>query len=395
MTPRRSAPPLGSSAPWRRPRHVPLLACTALLVLASGFGPAVFSGPGSAWADDAVSGSPVPEADGAPVAGDGAEPAVGDIAEAEPGSQRRDASIPAPVAPPPVGVRYGEALEGRRMRLAYSWERHRYQGLMAGDDDITRDYARQVLGFGRTPRALDVTVHTVQVAFAPHPRVTLVVDVPFVQRQLERVEASGLRREADTEGVGDIGFAMIVPFIRKGREHSQVHLGFDAPTGSIRRSEAGQRLPYDSQIGNGSWDLEWGWTYQGDWGRLAWGGQAYGRHPVHRNGLDYRPGSRFVGTVWGAVRLFDGLSFSLRSEWEKQNNISGRDRALDPRFDPSENAKLRGGERISLAPGLSLSIPKLNGQKLGVEIAVPVHQRLDGPQLERDWSLKAAWQWVY
>ena len=37
----------------------------------------------------------------------------------------------------------------------------------------------------------------------------------------------------------------------------------------------------------------------------------------------------------------------------------------------------------------------LAGQRLGVEIGIPVYQDLDGPQLERDWTFRAGWQWVY
>jgi hypothetical protein len=85
----------------------------------------------------------------------------------------------------------------------------------------------------------------------------------------------------------------------------------------------------------------------------------------------------------------------LRLEWEKQNNIQGRDRALDPIDDPSANSKTRGGTRFTLAPGLALDLPQLEGQRLSVEFGVPVHQDLDGPQLERDWTLEAGWQWEF
>ncbi len=297
--------------------------------------------------------------------------------------------------PPPAGIRYGEPLPGDRIRIGYSWQYVKSQGLMAGDDDITPDYARDTLGFATTPRSLRVTLHTFQVAYAPHPRVTLLVDVPFVEKELERIDPARGRRVERTDGVGDLAFAVVIPFIRKGFESSHVHLGFDAPTGSIRRSSLGARLPYDSQIGNGTWDLEWGWTYRGELERFGWGGQAFGRHPMRRNGLRYREGSRFTGSIWGSVRLFAGLTASLRAEWEKQNNISGFDRGLDARSDPAENDKLRGGTRFSLAPGVSLDLPQLNDQRIAFEFSIPVHQDLDGPQLERDWTLKTAWQWVF
>ena len=325
--------------------------------------------------------------------------------EAQPGALEdatgvtdENASAEAPVhgyPPAPVGVRFAEALEGKRLSVAYSWERIQGQGLRAGRNKITPDHARDVLGFTTTPRSLQVTIHTVQVAYAPHPRVTLVAEVPILRKELETVDAAGTRSHAHTDGVGDIGFYAVVPFIRKGSESSQIHLGFDAPTGAYRRGGDDMRLPYDNQIGNGSWDFEWGLTYQGGYQRVSWGGQALGRHPIGRNGVKYREGSRFVGTVWGAVRMVAGLSLSFRTEWAKQNNINGFDRTLRPDFDPSENAKLRGGERITLSPGLSLDVPRLNNQRFAVEFGIPVYQRLDGPQVERDWSFKGAWRWVY
>ncbi|MCP4906574.1 MAG: hypothetical protein GY910_16490 [bacterium] len=312
--------------------------------------------------------------------------------------ERGSASDATPIfPPPPVGVRFGETLEGKRVRLAYSWERIREQGLAAGEDNITAGQTR-ALGFMQTPRALEITVHTFQMAYAPHPRATLVAELPFIQKELETVGTSAMgfaRSEVQTEGIGDVGFALVVPFIRKGFESSQVHIGIDIPTGAIRRGGDDLRLPYDLQIGNGSWDFEWGWTYRGETARVSWGGQVVGRHPLARNGLKYRTGSRVAGTVWGGVRIAAGLSVSLRVEWEKYNNIQGFDRTLRPDFDPSENALTHAGNRITLAPGISLDIPQLNHQRIAVEMGIPVHQQLDGPQLERDWTMKTVWQWVY
>ena len=85
----------------------------------------------------------------------------------------------------------------------------------------------------------------------------------------------------------------------------------------------------------------------------------------------------------------------MSAEWWKQNNIEGLDRSLRPAFDPSENPKLRGGNGIDLAPGLSLEVPGLRGQRLALEVGIPVYQDLDGPQLARNWSLRTGWQWVY
>jgi hypothetical protein len=292
-----------------------------------------------------------------------------------------------------------EPLEDERLRLSYSFERIHRQGLLVGDDHRRPSEIRDdsFIQYDQISRSLDVSLHTFRIAYAPHPRVTLVAELPFIQRELERWDSNQVRFEEQTEGLGDVGFMIVVPFIRKGKETSHIHLGFDAPTGSIRRGEGngGGRAPYDLQIGNGTWDLEWGWTYRGEWRFVSWGGQAVGKHPVRRNGLHYREGSRFNASIWGATRIIGGLSASLRFGWEKQNNISGRDRGLDPISETSANPKARGGTRLDLSPGLALEIPQLNHQRLSFEVDLPVYQHLDGPQLERDWAVRAGWQWVF
>jgi hypothetical protein len=242
-----------------------------------------------------------------------------------------------------------------------------------------------------------VTVHTVELAYSPHPRATLIVEVPFVLKELETMDATGRRTQEQTKGIGDIGFALVAPFILKGRQSSHVHVGFDIPTGSIRRGGDMTRLPFDSQIGNGTLDFEWGWTYRGEIDWFSWGGQAVGHHPIGRNGLSYREGSRFNASVWGTLQLPAGLNASLRFEWQKQNNtrVPERNLVTDPIVDPSDNPKARGGTRLTVSPGLSLELPQLGNQRVSLEIGIPIHQDLDGPQLEQDWSLKAGWQWRF
>ncbi|MFO0689676.1 MAG: transporter [Myxococcota bacterium] len=346
--------------------------------------------PGAAAEDPSSGDEPA-----AATAAESPEDATGEPAADEsrpPQSHRR--------APPsPIGARFAEPLEGQRMRIRYQWRRTKSQGLLLADRDARPGYVRDALflDYNETPRALDVTTHTIEVAYAPHPRTTLILQVPFLVKDLETLEASGDRRRDQTEGVGDVTLGLVVPFIRRGRESSHVHIAFDVPNGSFRKHDAtGRRLPYDSQIGNGTFDFEWGWTYRGERDRISWGGQAIGRHPLDENGLGYREGSRFEASLWSGVRLIDGLSASLRVQWQKQNNLSGRDRSFDPITNPAENDKARGGTRLLVGPGLAWDLPGvLRGQRLAVELSVPVYQNLDGPQLEQDWTLTTGWQWAY
>jgi len=352
----------------------------------------------TAIADQAVESEAAPGADtsidqpAAPLDSSEAGPAPESKSEKSPVLETK-AVRPSPA--PPIGVRSSTALEAGQMRLAYSFEHIRFREILVGGRDRTPS---EVLNgfYQQAPTELDITVHEFELAYAPHSRVTLVVSLPFIQKELQRLSIAAGRSEEQTEGIGDLQFSVIVPFIRRGRESSQIHLGIKAPTGSIRRGGDRTRLPYDLQIGNGTWDLEWGWTYRGERDLFSWGGQFWGAHPVGTNGLKYREGSRFNASIWSAVKIVGGLSASVRLGAEKRNNIRGFDRSLDLAADgPSSNDKARGGFRVDIIPGLSLEIPELNHQKLSVEFGIPVHQDLDGPQLSRDWSLKGGWQWVF
>jgi hypothetical protein len=46
-------------------------------------------------------------------------------------------------------------------------------------------------------------------------------------------------------------------------------------------------------------------------------------------------------------------------------------------------------------PGLSFDVPRFKGQRIALEVGIPIYQELDGPQLKQNWSLKTGWQWVF
>src|SRR5690606_4344443 len=142
--------------------------------------------PASAFATEAIGSDGEAEA---PSDG-GGEPADGTgEPEVAARSERAEAGEAAITAPPvPLATRFAEPLEGgQRVRLRYQLERTKSQGLLIGDRDVNPGRVRDALflDYEETPRALDVTVHTVELAWAPHPRTTLIAQVPFLLKDLE------------------------------------------------------------------------------------------------------------------------------------------------------------------------------------------------------------------
>ena len=87
------------------------------------------------------------------------------------------------------------------------------------------------------------------------------------------------------------------------------------------------------------------------------------------------------------------MSTLIRVDGKIWDDIHGSDSGLNPAMVPTADPHRHGGERIDI--GLGINLLGREGffawQKLSVEIATPVYQSLDGPQLETDWSIRMGW----
>ena len=91
------------------------------------------------------------------------------------------------------------------------------------------------------------------------------------------------------------------------------------------------------------------------------------------------------------------LSPLVRLQVERWGNIHGADSDLNPMMVPTADPTLRGGNRAVVVGGVEFYIAggTLQGNRFAIEVGVPVHQSLRGPQLEESWSLWSGWSWTY
>ncbi len=143
------------------------------------------------------------------------------------------------------------------------------------------------------------------------------------------------------------------------------------------------------QIGSGTWDLLPGITYTGRSSEWSWGGQLGAIIRLGENDRDYTFGNIYQETAWGARKWTNWLSSSLRLEGEIEEDIDGADPRLNPLLVPTADPNLRAGKRLSVGLGLNfmVSTGTLRGLGFSVEGIIPFYQDLDGPQLERDYTL--------
>ena len=269
--------------------------------------------------------------------------------------------------------------------------------------DGTRVAADEVLAsFPVTPLRMPMTMYMVGVMYAPTDRVTLMGMVPVRRASMAHRTRRGAEFTTESGRIGDVQASALVRLLDAARQRVHLNLGLGAPTGSI--DERGDtpvatnvRLPYPMQSGGGTWDVRPGLTYLGQWGDWSWGAQGVGTVRLGENAYDYALGNRLATTAWWSRLLTDGASVSLRLGIDTWGNISGADATLNAGIVPNADPTRHAGTRADLGMGINLYAlgGVLSGHRLALEVLAPVYQRLDGPQLEADWTVVVGWQKVF
>ena len=298
----------------------------------------------------------------------------------------------------PIGVMGDHLHHAGETMLSYRYMYMDMRPNYVGDTEVTPRSQLSPPGLGPfqiMPTDMQMHMHMVGLMHAPSDDVTLMLMLPYIENTMDHLVANGTTFNTSTSGIGDFQFGGLVSLFEKGNQRSHLNLTMSAPTGSITETDlvppAGgiRRLPYPMQLGSGTWDFKPGLTYLGQCDNLSWGAQIMGTVRLGENDENYSLGDAITGTAWGAYRLTDGLSASLRVEASSWGDIEGRDALIGGPV-PTARPDLRGGDSVDLFGGFNYLFP--NGHRLAVEAGAPVYQDLDGPQLGTDWTITVGWQ---
>ena len=151
------------------------------------------------------------------------------------------------------------------------------------------------------------------------------------------------------------------------------------------------------QLGSGTFDARPGLTYLGQGDPWSWGTHLGATIRIGENSEHYSLGDEWVATAWGARRLTEWFSTSVRLEGRGWGDIDGADPELNAMMVPTADPNRRAGKRLDLLFGVNLfSVDgRLGGNRIALEGGLPVYQNLDGPQLETDWRIQVSWDWTF
>lgn len=280
---------------------------------------------------------------------------------------------------------------------------------MNGNRDGTSDEstAEVLADFVVAPLNMKMDMQMFGVMYAPNDKLTLMVMLPYLELQMDHITRMGAKFTTRSSGIGDVKISSITTLKADHRSKLLVNLGVSLPTGSNTEegvTPAGKvRLPYPMQLGSGTYDLMPGLTYLVKQDRYSYGLQGIA---TIRTGSDegYRLGNRLDGSIWAARPITDVISLSARVSAEVWDDIHGSDSRIAQTLSPmgmgpfpsvpTAQPDLRGGKRINLALGANYYFQSgaAKGHRLAAEISAPIHQNLDGPQLEADWTATVGWQ---
>ncbi len=320
----------------------------------------------------------------------------------------------------PIGVMGDHRHDAGEFMFSYRFMRMGMDGNQIGTSDVTpaqiaTTVPNRFFGLPMQPPTLRIVptemtmdMHMFGAMYAPNNRVTLMAMVPYVSKTMDHLTFAGPAGAATlggfrtkTEGIGDVRVSALVGIWEGESGSLHANLGVSLPTGSTSETDdiltpmgmrPTVRLPYPMQLGSGTFDLLPGITYYGRTGNVGYGAQLSG---VFRTGNSngYALGDEIKANIWGSYQPAPWISLSGRIEASTLDHVSGLDPLIRGPVQTADPLN-HGGDIVMTYIGANVIIQKgsLRGHRFAVEAGMPVHQDLNGPQMERDWTVTAGWQ---
>ena len=109
-------------------------------------------------------------------------------------------------------------------------------------------------------------------------------------------------------------------------------------------------------------------------------------------------GNKFVTTLWGARKITDSLSASVKLDYSSEDQVDGLHRGLTMiNMTPAKQATSQGHDLTTVGLGLNYYFKNgdLSGHRLAAEWETPVDQKVNGVQLELDSVWTLGWQYAW
>ena len=298
----------------------------------------------------------------------------------------------------PIGVMGDHYHKKGELMFSYRWMMMNMDGNLSGTDNIQNE---QIFDhYMVAPQSMNMQMHMLGMMYAPSDRVTLMLMANYLQNDmdLKMRMMNGMIMDFSTasSGFGDVKLGVLYKLLNKNRQSLHLNATLSIPTGNIEQKDVTPmstpneiQLPYPMQLGSGTVDATIGTTYLGQNESISWGAQPMATFRLNENENDYKLGNQIQLNLWGAYKISNTMSTSLRMQMQSIGEIEGADPNLNPMMVTTADTDNFGGESINLGIGTNFYVRNgvLKGVRVAAEYLMPIHQDLNGIQMKSENSI--------
>ena len=312
-----------------------------------------------------------------------------------------DSSLPTDHAP--IAVMGDHTHNAGEWMFSYRYGRMEMDGNRDGTSSVSTSEIHQ--DFMIAPLDMTMEMHMFGTMFGVNDKVTLMAMIPYKELEMEMLTSpmsmgmmpANHKFKTRSKGFGDLKLSALWSLMSDDYSSLHATIGMGFPTGSIKKQDDNAmgvraKMPYMMQLGSGTYDPILGLTYVMKNANWTYGLQTLNTFRLGKNDQGYQLGNEYTASTWASKNLNHSVSLSLRLDAKAWEDIDGDDDELNVMMAPTARTDLRGGQRVDGLLGLNYLHG--SGHRLGVELGIPLHQDLDGPQMETDYRLMIGWQYA-
>ena len=290
----------------------------------------------------------------------------------------------------PAGVMLDHTHDAGQWMLSYSYMRMAMNDMQQGGKKISSAdvFAN---GYMMSPLEMTMDMHMFGVMRGLTNEQTLSVMTHYNKKKMTIDRPmSHPNFTTSTEGLGDTSITIIDNLKRYGFKNTVISYGVSLPTGSTdERADtpmgANTKLPYNMQLGSGTYDILLSATTKGNINQdNSYGVQIRSTLRTGLNEDGYRLGNEYAATGWVTHDVTDALDLSAIIDAKYRDGITGEDTdlgSMSPTMDADQSAA------TTVTAGLDATYSMNGGHIWSLRADLPVHQHVEGIQMANDYGM--------
>ena len=256
------------------------------------------------------------------------------------------------------------------------------------------------------PTSMNMSMHMFGLMYAATDNLTLMLMTSYLEKEMisERMRMSGGSRfKVNSNGIGDTRLTSLIRLFKNKHTKSHIGIGVSLPTGGIDKRDttpmsSSARLGYGMQNGTGTVDPYFLINNVNSFGKVKVGEQFIIKKSVSGyNDNGYHYGNSTDMTIWSSYRWIDNVSTAVKFNYNYLGKINGSDDEMNKRMNTTMDSINIGHQKINLGFGINYvnNNDFLKNHRLGLEIILPIYQKVRGIQMSETYKIMIGWQFGF